>query len=126
MTSNALHNKYRPTTLDEVVGQDHIKDGLRAQLAAGTQQAFLFEGPSGTGKTTLARICASELGLTEVIEIDAATHTGVDARPPAIAAGGNASSTPNATPSCAPKAARSVAELRPQGSTRRRASHPIN
>lgn len=75
----SLHTKYRPSTLDEVVGQDHIKDGLSAQLAAGTQQAFLFEGPSGTGKTTLARLCASQLGATDVIEIDAATHTGVDA-----------------------------------------------
>jgi len=79
MTGETLHTKYRPTTLDEVVGQDHILDGLRAQLAAGTQQAFLFEGPSGTGKTTLARICAAELNCPEVIEIDAATHTGIDA-----------------------------------------------
>lgn len=79
MTGETLHTKYRPATLDEVVGQEHIKDGLSAQLAAGTQQTFLFEGPSGTGKTTLARICASQLGCTEVTEIDAATHTGVDA-----------------------------------------------
>ncbi|ARB06153.1 clamp loader of DNA polymerase [Dinoroseobacter phage vB_DshS-R5C] len=77
--SETLHTKYRPTTLEEVVGQDHIKKGLAATLAEGKQQAFLFEGPSGTGKTTLARICAKDLGLAEVIEIDAATHTGVDA-----------------------------------------------
>ena len=79
MTGATLHTKYRPTTLDEVVGQDHIKDGLKAVLADGVQQAFLLEGPSGTGKTTLARICAKELGCTEVLEIDAASHTGVDA-----------------------------------------------
>jgi len=79
MTGASLHTKYRPATLDEVVGQDHIMDGLRKTLAEGEQQAFLFEGPSGTGKTTLARICAKELGCAEVIEIDAASHTGVDA-----------------------------------------------
>jgi DNA polymerase-3 subunit gamma/tau len=78
MTGEALHTKYRPTTLDDVVGQDHIKAGLSAVLAAGKQQAFLFEGPSGTGKTTLARICAKALGCTDPREIDAATHTGVD------------------------------------------------
>jgi len=76
---SSLHTKYRPTTLDEVVGQDHIKAGLSAVLAAGKQQAFLFEGPSGTGKTTLARICAKALGALDPKEIDAATHTGVDA-----------------------------------------------
>ena len=78
MTGETLHTKYRPTTLDDVVGQDHIKEGLMAQLAAGKQQAFLFEGPSGTGKTTLARICASELNCFDVTEVDAASNTGVD------------------------------------------------
>jgi len=77
--SETLHTKYRPSSLDEVVGQDHIREGLAATMATGKQQAFLFEGPSGTGKTTLARICAKELGCAEVIEIDAASHTGVDA-----------------------------------------------
>lgn len=77
--TEALQIKYRPTTIDEVVGQDHIKEGIKAALSAGKQQAFLLEGPSGTGKTTLARICAKELGCAEVIEIDAASHTGVDA-----------------------------------------------
>jgi len=79
MTGATLHTKYRPTTLDEVVGQDHIKAGLAAVMAAGAQQTFLFEGPSGTGKTTLARLVAAELGCTTVKEFDAATHTGVDA-----------------------------------------------
>lgn len=78
MTGESLHTKYRPASLDDVVGQDHIKNGLSAVLAEGKQRAFLFEGPSGTGKTTLARICASQLGASEVIEIDAATNTGVD------------------------------------------------
>jgi len=75
---SSLHTKYRPQALDEVVGQEAACNSLRAQLADGSQQAFLFEGPSGTGKTTLARICANMLGTTELIEIDAATHTGVD------------------------------------------------
>lgn len=78
MTGATLHTKYRPTTLDEVVGQGHIKDGLAAVLAEAKQQAFLFEGPSGTGKTTLARLCASQLGCTDIIEVDAASNTGVD------------------------------------------------
>jgi DNA polymerase III gamma/tau subunit len=77
MTS--LHTKYRPTTLDEVVGQDHIKKAIAAVLAEGQQQAFMFDGPSGTGKTTLARLCASELSCSNIIEVDAASHTGVDA-----------------------------------------------
>ena len=76
--SDSLHTKYRPTTLDDVIGQDHIKKGLSAVLAEAQQQAFLFEGPSGTGKTTLARICARELGCTDLIEVDAASNTGVD------------------------------------------------
>jgi DNA polymerase III gamma/tau subunit len=78
MTGTSLHTKYRPTTLNEVVGQDHIKAPLQQLLSEGAQQAFLLEGPSGTGKTTLARICASTLGATEVIEVDAASNTGVD------------------------------------------------
>jgi len=77
-SNQTLHTKYRPTTLDEVVGQDHIQEGLKAVVDVGKQQAFLFEGPSGTGKTTLARIVAAELGCLDVREIDAATHTGVD------------------------------------------------
>ncbi len=71
-----LHVKYRPSTLEQVVGQDHIIGGLTSQLND-KAQVFLFEGPSGTGKTTLARICASMLDC-EVIEVDAASNTGVD------------------------------------------------
>ena len=70
MTGSSLHTKYRPEVLDEVVGQAHVKKPLAVALELGEQQAFLFEGPSGTGKTTLARICARQLGC-ELIEIDA-------------------------------------------------------
>lgn len=78
MAGESLQTKYRPKTLDEVRGQHHIKAGLSAVLAEGKQQAFLFDGPSGTGKTTLARICAAAMDCTEVEEIDGATHTGVE------------------------------------------------
>src|SRR4030065_2628472 len=55
----ALCRKWRPQTGDEVVGQDHVVITLRNALAAGKQShAYLFAGPRGTGKTTLARILA--------------------------------------------------------------------
>lgn len=79
MTGETLHTKYRPTALHEVIGQEHIMAGLRTVIHDAVQQAFILEGPSGCGKTTIARIMAKDLGCTEVIEIDAASHTGVDA-----------------------------------------------
>ena len=79
MTGTSFHTKYRPQTLDAVVGQDHVMQGIRAMIEKGNQQAFLLEGPSGTGKTTLARIIAAELGCEDVTEVDAASNTGVDA-----------------------------------------------
>lgn len=74
--TESLHVKYRPKTFDEVSGQDHIIDSLEIVLN-GDQHSFLFTGPSGVGKTTLARICASTLDAM-VIEIDAATYTGIN------------------------------------------------
>lgn len=79
MTGKSWHTKYRPTTLSEVYGQRHILPAIKAALDDRSQQAFLLSGPSGTGKTTLARICAAELGCDEVIEVDAASNSGVDA-----------------------------------------------
>ena len=73
-----LHVKYRPKTLHEVVGHDAVVHSL-ATFEEEDQwpHTFLFSGPSGVGKTTLARIIASELEA-EVIEVDAATYSGVD------------------------------------------------
>lgn len=75
-----LHIKYRPKTFEEVLGQEAVIASLVKVLSVHTPHAFLFTGPSGVGKTTLARILASELDCTEngITEIDAATHTGID------------------------------------------------
>lgn len=74
----ALANKYRPTTLDSVVGQKSIIDVLHKQMLEGkVAQGILLCGPAGTGKTTVARILAEYLGA-EIYELDAASNNGVD------------------------------------------------
>ena len=76
-----LHIKYRPTELDEVIGQGHCVPALKG-LLDGSSHAFIFTGASGVGKTTLARIMARKLGadaFDAIVEIDAATHGGVEA-----------------------------------------------
>ncbi|KQT90670.1 DNA polymerase III subunit gamma/tau [Marmoricola sp. Leaf446] len=103
-SSLALYRRYRPETFAEVIGQDHVTEPLRAALAHNrVNHAYLFSGPRGCGKTTSARILARALncerapisdpcgecrscvdlarggpGSVDVIEIDAASHGGVD------------------------------------------------
>jgi DNA polymerase III subunit gamma/tau len=100
----ALYRRYRPDTFSAVIGQDHVTGPLRAALRNNrVNHAYLFSGPRGCGKTTSARILARALncargpveepcgdcpscrelatgghGSVDVIEIDAASHGGVD------------------------------------------------
>lgn len=77
----SLHTKYRPKDLGEVLGQDAVVKSLRAALDAKSRaHAYLFTGPAGTGKTTLARIMAAANGVgpAGLIEVDAASNSGVD------------------------------------------------
>lgn len=86
--SQALYRKYRSKSLAEVVGQDHITDILGRALKSGRiAHAYLFTGPRGVGKTSIARILAHEINnlpYTEesqhldIIEIDAASNNGVE------------------------------------------------
>lgn len=73
-----LYDVYRPRKFEDVVGQDAVVKSLKGVLAKGTNRTFMLVGPSGTGKTTLARIAALVLKY-QAVEIDAATHTGIDA-----------------------------------------------
>lgn len=70
---------YRPTRLDDVVGQENPKRVLRNHLQAKPKSGYLFVGSAGTGKTTCARIFAHELnGTNNIYEINAADNTGVE------------------------------------------------
>lgn len=79
-----LHLKYRPDTLDEVVGNKDVIQVLRDQLTEGAKQplskSLLFHGPTGCGKTTLGRIIARELGAkgNDLREIDSADFRGIE------------------------------------------------
>ncbi len=102
--STALYRRYRPELFDDVIGQEHVTEPLMQALRTGrVNHAYLFSGPRGCGKTTSARILARCLnceqgptpipcgvcdscvalarggsGTVDVIEIDAASHGGVD------------------------------------------------
>lgn len=101
MAYKALYRTYRPTTFEEVAGQQHIVKTIKNALATGKiAHAYLFAGPRGTGKTTMAKLLAKALNCDEgigcqcneckncrainegthpdVLEIDAASNNGVD------------------------------------------------
>jgi DNA polymerase-3 subunit gamma/tau len=79
--SEALYRKYRPQKFSEVLGQDHIVKVLESSIKFGNiAHAYIFSGTRGTGKTSVARIFAKEIGTSQndITEIDAASNTGVD------------------------------------------------
>ncbi len=102
MSSIALYRKYRPQRFEDVLGQEHVTETLQSSIREGRiAHAYLFSGSRGTGKTTTARILAKALNCAtgptptpcgtceacraitqgsslDVIEIDAASHGGVD------------------------------------------------
>jgi DNA polymerase-3 subunit gamma/tau len=81
MSHISLYRKYRPQTFDQVLGQDIIVNTLQSALKSETiSHAYLFAGSRGTGKTSIARIFAKELGTSpnDLYEIDAASNNGVD------------------------------------------------
>ncbi len=79
--SEALYRKYRPESFDTVLGQEHIVKVLKGAIALGNvSHSYLLHGSRGTGKTTIARIIASELETADedIFEIDAASNRGID------------------------------------------------
>ena len=81
MSEIALYRKYRPSSFDDVLGQEHIVKVLKGALKLGNiAHAYLFFGTRGTGKTSVARIMAQELKTSDadIYEIDAASNRGID------------------------------------------------
>lgn len=77
----ALYRKYRPKTFADVRGQEQVVRVLQGALAQGNRvHAYLFAGSRGTGKTSVARIFAREIGThdTDLYELDAASNRGID------------------------------------------------
>lgn len=83
-----LYRRYRPLRLSEVVGQEQVVEPLGKSLAQGkVGHAYLFVGPRGCGKTSVARILAHEINsfkyeieddYVDIIEIDGASNRGID------------------------------------------------
>lgn len=81
MLDIVLYRKYRPDKFSEVLGQDHIVKVLESAIKdKNVAHAYLFAGSRGTGKTSVARILAHEIGTTDndIQEIDAASNRGID------------------------------------------------
>lgn len=77
----ALYRKYRPHTFKDVIGQDHVVKVLENSIKLGNiSHAYLFAGTRGTGKTSVARIFATEIGTSaqDLYEMDAASNRGID------------------------------------------------
>src|SRR3990167_904817 len=77
----ALYRKYRPISFEEVLGQDHIVKVLESSVETNkVSHAYLFVGSRGTGKTSVARIFASAIGVSanDLYEIDAASNRGIE------------------------------------------------
>lgn len=75
-----LNQDYRPNDWKNVVGQRTAVESMAKLIKSKGKQSFLLYGPSGVGKTTMARIAAKEFGcdMASILDIDAATHTGVE------------------------------------------------
>ena len=68
MASQALYRRYRSQTFSELIGQEHIVQTLRNALAEGrVAHAYLFTGPRGVGKTTVARLLAKAVNCTAAL-----------------------------------------------------------
>lgn len=81
---NSLHTKHRPLTFDGVIGQPSVVSSLKKVVADKRAHSFLFTGPAGTGKTTLARILATTFAagkgtVANLMEVDAAANSGAEA-----------------------------------------------
>lgn len=79
--SETLYRKYRPGKFKDVIGQDHVVKVLESEVQSGNiAHAYLFAGTRGTGKTSVARIFAEEIGTSknDIYEIDAASNTSVE------------------------------------------------